>query len=166
MFFEMKKLIPLFVMFFCAVAVFAQNNSLLKVTGEVNTPLNLKLEDLSSLPQISVILNDKEGKPHTYSGVLVSELLRRAGATLGKTLRGENLSKYLLVKCADGYEVLFSLAELDSDFTDRKVILADKLDGSPLPASKGPLRVVVEGEKKPARSSYQVVELIVGNARR
>lgn len=38
---------------------------------------------------------------------------------MGKELRGENLSKYLLVKCADDYEVLFSLAELDSSFTNK-----------------------------------------------
>jgi len=67
----------------------------------------------------------------------------------------------MLVKCADGYEVLFSLAELDSSFTDRIVILADSLEGKPLPSGKGPFRLVVPGEKKPARSSFQVTELVI-----
>ena len=53
-----------------------------------------------------------------------------AGVTTSKKLRGENLSKYLLVKCADGYEVLFSLAEPDSSFTNRVVILADESEAN------------------------------------
>ena len=67
----------------------------------------------------------------------------------------------MIAKCADGYEVLFSLAELDSTFTDRTVILADQWEGGSLPAGKGPFRIVVPGEKKPARSSFQVTTLLV-----
>jgi len=67
----------------------------------------------------------------------------------------------MLVKCADGYEVVFSLAELDTDFTDRVVIIADESESKPLPPGKGPFRLVVPGEKKPARCTFQVTELIV-----
>jgi hypothetical protein len=84
-----------------------------------------------------------------------------AGVTTGKQLRGKNLTKYMLVKCADGYEVLFSLAELDSSFTDRTVIIADESEGKPLPLEKGPFRLIVPGEKKPARCSFQVTELAI-----
>ncbi|MEA5259303.1 hypothetical protein VB264_16010 [Arcicella aquatica] len=38
------------------------------------------------------------GKVYKYSGVPVTEILGKAGVTLGKQLRGENLSKYLIVK--------------------------------------------------------------------
>jgi hypothetical protein len=41
------------------------------------------------------------------------------------------------------------------------VILADESEGRPLPAGKGPFRIVVPGEKKPARSSFQVTELTI-----
>ena len=67
-------------------------------------------------------------------------------------LRGENLSKYLQIKAADGYGVLFSLAELDSSFTSKVVILADKMEGKPIPKGKGPFRIIVPDERKPARS--------------
>jgi hypothetical protein len=53
------------------------------------------------------------------------------------------------------------LAELDNAFTDRVVILADKLENGPLPDGKGPFRLIVPGEKKPARSSFQVTALII-----
>ena len=80
---------------------------------------------------------------------------------MGKQLRGENLTKYLLVKCADGYEVLFSPAELDSSFTDSKMILAYESEGNPLSAGEGPFRLVAPSDKKPARSSLQVTEFVI-----
>jgi DMSO/TMAO reductase YedYZ molybdopterin-dependent catalytic subunit len=107
------------------------------------------------------MMKDRDGKEHAYTGVSIQEILEQAGVTTGKQLRGENLTKYLLVKCADGYEVLFSLAELDSSFTDRTVILADTIEGKSLPMDKGPFRLIVPGEKKPARSSFQVTEIII-----
>jgi DMSO/TMAO reductase YedYZ molybdopterin-dependent catalytic subunit len=131
------------------------------VKGEVTRPLTLSLDDLSKMKRSTALLNDKDGQAHRYQGVALQDILTQAGVTMGKELRGEQLTKYLIVKCADGYEVLFSLAELDSSFTDRMVILADKLENKPLPDGKGPFRLVVPGEKKPARSSYQVVEMTV-----
>lgn len=80
---------------------------------------------------------------------------------MGPQLRGKNMAKYLLVRSADGYEVIFSLPELDSAFTNRVIILADQMDGSPLPANKGPFRIIVPGEKKPARWIWQVNALVV-----
>jgi len=51
-------------------------------------------------------------------------------------------------------------------FTDRVIILADQVDGAPLPANKGPFRIVVPGEKKPARWIWQVTTLAVRFAKR
>lgn len=144
-----------------ATSMRAQNSASVKVTGEVLTPLTLTAADLAAMPRTTAVAKDKQGVPHTYSGVALSEIFNKAGVTTGKQLRGENLAKYLLVSCADGYKVVFSLAELDSAFTDRVVILADQIGGQPLPAGIGPFRVVVPGEKKPARNCYQVTTLAI-----
>ena len=147
-----------------AVYVKAQETpakSFLKISGEVLRPQNIYTEDISRMSRVNTTLKDRDGKLQTYSGVDIQDILEKAGATMGKLLRGENLTKYLLVRCADGYELVFSLAELDSSFTDRRVIIADQLDGKPLPAGRGPFRLIVPGEKKPARSSFQVTEFIV-----
>jgi len=138
-----------------------ENPPSIRITGEVTRPLTLQPADLAKMKRTTVSLKDRDGVGHSYAGVPITEILDQAGVTMGKQLRGENLSKYLLVKCADGYQVLFSLAELDSSFTDRTVILADSMEGHPLPAGKGPFRLVVPGEKKPARSSFQVTEMVV-----
>ncbi|WPQ60704.1 molybdopterin-dependent oxidoreductase [Chitinophaga sancti] len=137
----------------------------IQVTGEVTKKLTLTKEDLAKMNRTTVTAKDKDGKDHTYKGVAIAEILTQAGVTTGAQLRGENLSKYLLVTCADGYAVVFSLAELDAAFTDKVVILADESDGQPLPADRGPWRIVVPGEKKPARSCYRVTTLNVGVAK-
>jgi hypothetical protein len=132
-----------------------------KVTGEVITSLDLKHDDLKQFKQTEVTRKDRDGKDHTYSGVVLSDILQKAGVTLGKDLRGENLTKYILVEASDGYQVVFALAELDKDFTDRTIILADQIDGKPLANGDGPFRIIVQDEKKPARCIKQVTGIRV-----
>ncbi|ATN04930.1 molybdopterin-binding protein [Chryseobacterium indologenes] len=161
----MKRILPL-VLLLISGWVFCQSGFKLKVSGEVSNPLELNLADLSKMTRKEALLKDKDGSIHKYSGVPVSDILARAGVPAGKELHGDNISKYLLVKCADGYQVLFSLAELDASIADKNVIVADTVDGKPLPESKGPLRLIAEGEKKPARSSYQLEALVVGQIKK
>lgn len=129
-------------------ATYAQT---LTVSGEVTTPLTLQAADLSAMPHVDLTAKERDGKEHRYRGIPLIELLRKAGATTGPDLRGENLTKYVLVRAIDGYEVVFALAELDPEFAMRTVLLADQVDGAPLPTGTGPYRVVVPDEKKPAR---------------
>jgi DMSO/TMAO reductase YedYZ molybdopterin-dependent catalytic subunit len=56
------------------------------------------------------------------------------------------------VFCAsDGYRAVFSLAELDPELTGSQVI-ADRVDGKPLLADNGPLRIVAPKDLAGARS--------------
>lgn len=151
-----------------AQAIYAQTaakQAIVKVHGEVITPLNLTLADLGQYPQTTVSRTDRDGKSHVYSGVILSDILGKAGVTFGKNLRGDNLTKYALISASDGYQVIFALAELDKDFTDRSIILADKMDGQPLPNGDGPFRIIVQGEKKPARCIKEVTEINIEYAR-
>jgi DMSO/TMAO reductase YedYZ molybdopterin-dependent catalytic subunit len=167
----MKRILVLFTAVFCALASpsWAQTTQApagpqtpaVKVQGEVLNPLTLSAADLAAMPRTTVSAKDKQGVSHSFSGVAVSEIFNKAGVTTGKQLRGENLAKYLLVTCADGYQVVFSLAELDSAFTDRVVILADQEEGKPLPSGTGPFRLIVPGEKKPARNCFQVTTMAI-----
>lgn len=161
----MKKILPAALLLLSGWA-FCQSGFTLKVSGEVPTPLELSLTDLSKMPRKEATLKDKDGTTHLYTGVSIRDILAKAGAPSGKELHGENISKYLLAKCKDGYQVLFSLAELDASIADKNVIVADMIDGKPLAESKGPLRIVAEGEKKPARSSYQLESLVIGQIKK
>jgi DMSO/TMAO reductase YedYZ molybdopterin-dependent catalytic subunit len=121
------------------------------VTGEVKTPLTLQGVDIKGMEHSEVTAKDRDGKERRYSGVPLVHILKKAGVTLGGELRGENLVKYVILKSADGYEVLFALPEIDPEFTNRVVLLADAVDGEPLPQGVGPYRLVVPDEKRPAR---------------
>jgi hypothetical protein len=76
-------------------------------------------------------------------------------------LRAPELAKYVVVIGADAYRVLFALADFAEDFSDRVLLLADKKDGSPLPANATPYQLIAPGDKRPARWVRQVVELQV-----
>lgn len=144
--------------------LWAQNSSkeaVIKVEGEVLKTLSISLSDFAKMPHVEASMKDRDGKIQQYSGVPVFELLKLAGVTLGKELKGENLTKYMMVRASDGYEVLFSLAELDPVFTNRVIILADKKDGKPLADGIGPFRLVVPDENRPARSVHEVSHLII-----
>src|SRR5262249_46171945 len=135
---------------------------LLTVSGEVEHPLRLTAKDLSRLPRRSIHAAE-HGKEADFAGVPLSSVLQLAGIPAGERLRGKGVVKYLLVDAKDGYRVVFALAELDSAFTDREVLLADRRDGKPLSEEEGPLRIVVPGEKRPARWVRQVRELKIGS---
>lgn len=150
-----------FLVLFCLHGAQAQT---IGVSGAVTKPLELSKSDIANMNRTTVVSKDKDGKDHTYKGVAVADILNMAGVTTGAQLKGANLAKYLLVSCADGYSVVFSLAELDAAFTDKMVILADEADGQPLPADRGPYRIIVPGEKKPARSCYRVTSLKIASA--
>jgi hypothetical protein len=124
----------------------------LTVAGNTEKPLFLSIHDLQQLPRKTVTVhNPHEGKEETYEGVLLVELLMRAGVPQGAKLRGVAMATYLVVEGADGYRVVFSLAETDPDFQDSEIIVADKINGQPMNANLGPLRLVAPHDKRPAR---------------
>jgi DMSO/TMAO reductase YedYZ molybdopterin-dependent catalytic subunit len=124
----------------------------LRITGKLSIPLTLSVADLKKMPRKTLkVLNPHEKRDEVYEGVPLQELLRRAGVPQGDSLRGAAMATYVLAKAADGYRVVFSLAELDSDFVDAEVIVADTKDGAPLGPKQGPLKIVAPHEKRPAR---------------
>src|SRR5262252_6867219 len=60
----------------------------LKIFGEVKTPLSITPDELKAMPRTRVEIKDENGQAVKYEGVLVGELLKRAGATLGPEARG------------------------------------------------------------------------------
>lgn len=160
----MNGIVPRNRFLFIAVALLLTTASVaqtLTISGDVTKPLTLQPADLKALPHIEITAVDRDGKEHRYAGVPLITVLNQAGVSTGAALKGKNLTKYVVVKAADGYEVVFALAELDPDFSNRTILLADSADGAPLADGVGPYRVVVPGEKKPARWIRQVTSLEV-----
>lgn len=124
----------------------------LKIAGAVSTPLTLTIADLKNLPRTTLhVTNPHEKKDEVYEGVLLEELLRKAGVPHGEQLRGPLMATYVVAEAEDGYRVTFSLAELDSGILDSQVLVADTMDGGPIGAKFGPFRLVAPHDKRPAR---------------
>jgi DMSO/TMAO reductase YedYZ molybdopterin-dependent catalytic subunit len=123
----------------------------LTIAGDVATPLKLTAADLKSMPRVTVQIQEN-GQTTSYEGVRVVDILTKAGVPSGTELRGGALSTYVVAKASDGYQVVFSLGELDPALTGNEIIVADTVDGKPLTATLGPLRVVIPKDTRGARS--------------
>lgn len=126
--------------------------AVLAVTGDVSSPLQLTAEDLAKFPRESVSVQEQDGSKIQYEGVALRDVLAKAGAPLGKELRGKALASYILAKARDGYEVVFTLGEIDAGFGNQTILIADKRDGKPLFGYQGPFRLVCPNDKAGARS--------------
>jgi len=135
-----------------------------RIDGMVEQPLTFHTPDLATLPRQTLQVQDHNGRESVFEGVALVELLKRAGAPLGKDLRGDRMVTYTVVGAADGYRVVFALPEIDPAFSDRVILLADRRDQQPLSPQEGPLRLIVPGEKRQARWVRQVTAVTIRRA--
>jgi DMSO/TMAO reductase YedYZ molybdopterin-dependent catalytic subunit len=139
---------------FCQSAIAQTSTAVaqLKIGGAVSTPLTLTVADLKNMPRTVLhVTNPHENKAETYEGVLLEELLRRAGVPQGDQLRGKLMATCVTAEAEDGYKVVFAIAELDSGIANAEVLVADTVDGAPIDTKRGPFRLVVPHDKRPAR---------------
>jgi len=137
----------------------------LSVGGDVKDSLTLTPSDIKAMPRTTVTVSE-EGREVNYEGVLVAEILKKAGVPLGREMNGAAVASYVLAGARDGYQVVFSLAELDPGFTSNDIIIADTIDGKPLFDYQGPLRVVAPHDKRGARSIRMLQTLNVVRLRK
>ncbi len=140
----------------------------LTIAGDVTHPLTLSKADLAKLPRTSATVKGEgpDSTETTYEGVLLYDVMKQAGAPLDKQLMGKALSTYILAEARDGYQVVYSLAEIDPNFGGNKIIVADTVNGKPLFDYQGPLRLVVPSDKKGARSIRMLEKITVVRLRK
>jgi DMSO/TMAO reductase YedYZ molybdopterin-dependent catalytic subunit len=139
--------------------------AVLTVSGDVPAPLHLSADDLAKMPRVTATVEDSDGSKVPYEGVALGEILQRAGAPSGKDLRGKALAAYVIAKAHDGYQVVFSIGEIDVGLTGNLILVADKRDGKALFGYQGPFRLVIPSDKAGARSvrmleTLEVVRLV------
>lgn len=117
----------------------------LKLEGAPNGKTSIAAADLAQLPRLKVAAIDHDGTQASFEGWPL----------------GEVLAASVVAKAADGYRVVLALAELEPTITDKVVLLADRRDGKPLPASEGPWRLVIPSDKRPARWIRQIVSFTI-----
>jgi len=137
----------------------------LQVTGSVKQALTLTADDLAKMPRATVRTTNN-GMETVYEGVWLHEVLKKAGVPQGGELRGKALSSYVVAEAQDGYQVVFSLGELDPAFIDNEILLADTANGKPLFGAQGRFRLVVPKDKPGARSVRMLTKLEVVQLRK
>jgi hypothetical protein len=137
----------------------------IQVTGAVKQSLTLMPDDLAKMPRATV-RTKSNGIETVYEGVWLHEVLKRAGVPQGSELRGKALATYVLAEAQDGYQVVFSLAELDPSFVDNEILLADTANGKPLFGAQGRFRLIASKDKPGARSVRMLTKLEVVQLRK
>lgn len=134
---------------------------LLTIAGP-ETTFRLTAAEFATLPHTDLkAVEPHEKKERLYSGVAMREPLTRVGAPLGDKFRDPALTLEVVVHCQDNYTVLYSLAELDENFSPHTILLADREDGHPPPATAAPFRLVAPGDKRGARWARMVTSLAI-----
>lgn len=117
---------------------------------------------LASQPHVTVTVYNEHAKENeTFSGVPLMSLLAPLGVPAKP--HGKDFRLYVVAAGSDGYEVVYSIGEVNPDVHDGTVLVADAMDGKPL-GDHGPLQLVATGEKRPARWVRNLVTIRVQSA--
>jgi DMSO/TMAO reductase YedYZ molybdopterin-dependent catalytic subunit len=152
-------------MLVASCSVWAQDVATLQIVGDVKQTLTLSATDLAAMPRATV-KTSSNGMETVFEGVWLHEVLKKAGVPLGGELRGKALATYVLAEAQDGYQVLFSLGELDPSFIDNEILLADTANGKALFGAQGRFRLVVPRDKPGARSVRMLTKIQVVQVRK
>lgn len=134
--------------------------STITVTGLSGTTATLNAADLAKLP-LQTIKTTDHGNPVTFEGVFLNDILTKVAIPTGGAFNKTVASYYLMVEANDGYKAVFSWAEVDPTFTDRKVYVVTKRDGKLLSLKDGPFELIVPGEKRNSRWVRQLKALTI-----
>lgn len=132
----------------------------LTISGQVQTPQQITVQDLQKLPATSVGVSyatEHGQETGTYSGVLLWTILSNA-VLVNAPSKGALLRHVVTVTGRDGYAVVLSAGELAPDFEGKSVILAIAKDGQPLAPDEG-IRLIVPGDKHGGRAVRDVVKI-------
>lgn len=134
-----------------------------KVLADGKPPLNLDASALAGMPHEDVTASAHDEPASQWRGVKLEDVLAKAGVPLDKPLRGKSLASFVRVTAADQYQVVFGLSDLDPTLGHTQVLLVDTRDGKPLDKD-GPFRLLVPGDKRPARwvRNVTTIEVVDG----
>lgn len=137
----------------------------LVVAGASLTPGTLTQAQLRAIGSVSARWTS-HGKTHAVQGTPVEALLKSRGWTPGpmgpevpKVDKRSGYKKVLIATARDGYQAVFSVAELTPGMGATRALIIWTLDGVALPAESGPLQLVVLTDGEPSRSLYALERL-------
>jgi DMSO/TMAO reductase YedYZ molybdopterin-dependent catalytic subunit len=106
------------------------------LAGDLARPSRLTVADLLTWPQrqaaVSFECATSGVQHHRFTGPLLHDVLADAGPVFDPARRKDRLRFLIAVRGADGHHALLSWAEIDPDFGRAPVLLAVRIDDTPL----------------------------------
>ena len=129
----------------------------ISISGNVAEPLTLTVADLKRYPAHEIQYVAGRGADHKtgggparqYTGCLLRDVLAAAKPTEGKPR--ELRKSYVVATASDGYEVVFSWAELFISPIGDNVYIVYARDGDPLADDEGRFALIAATDTRPAR---------------
>jgi hypothetical protein len=145
--------------------------AILRVSGALPKTGSLALGDLAALGPVKTSWGG-HGDKHEVYGVPLERVLTHFGFDPGSMAAGvskqdkrKGWKMVVVASAADGFQAVFSAAELFESMGATRALVIWRVDGKPLPADRGPLRIAVLTDKEPSRSIYSVSKLEVVDPR-
>jgi DMSO/TMAO reductase YedYZ molybdopterin-dependent catalytic subunit len=140
-----------------------------RVEGALPNSATLTKADLEKLGAVTVPWTS-HGQTHQVTGVRVDTVLVSLGFTpgpMGKDVsvkeKVKGYRQVLVATARDGFQAVFSCAEVSQGMGPTAAYIVWQVDGQPLSAEVGPLRLVVTTDGEPARSIRQLSQLHVSD---
>ena len=139
----------------------AQSTSGIVIERTAGGPLVVSAERIAALPRHGETTKRKgtQGEESTeWSGPLLWDVLA-ADKAIDPDQHADYVRMTLLIAGRDGYTVRIALAEIAPDFAGKLVLLADRMNGAPLP--DGALQLLVPNEKRAGRSVRKPIRITI-----
>ncbi|ACK49521.1 conserved hypothetical protein; putative signal peptide [Methylocella silvestris BL2] len=153
------------------IAVWAQSappTASFIVSGEVTQRLVVNLAKLKTFPVASADVTYFAAgavTTHSFTGVLLWDVLQKAGIVVDPTVKNDILRKTVTVYGSDGYVSVFSVGEIDPFFGGNQIILAYAQDGASL-GNSGLAKLVAPGDKAGGRFVSNIARITVRDSGR
>lgn len=144
-----------------AACAAAQQAPALRLIDEAGGVRLLTPPALASQPRAVVVARSHDGALLEFERVPAAALLSTLEPALDRGLRGELLARYVVAEAADGYRVVFALADFEPTLAERTILVADRVNGEAFDQTAGPLRLIVPGDQRQSRWVRQLTTLRV-----
>jgi hypothetical protein len=139
----------------------------LEIAGALPQTGKISLADLKKLAVTKAVWKS-HGEEHQVTGVGLDKVLAKFGfepGAMGKDVpkqeKRRGWRKVVVATARDGYAAVLSCAEVFEEMGATRALVVWEVDGKPLSADRGPLRLVVLTDKEPSRSIHGLAKLEV-----
>ncbi len=120
-----------------------------------------QLQALAAYTETVTYLSGASTVTDTYTGALLWDVLNSTGITTTASIKNDILRKLVTVTGSDGYQVDFSLGEIDPAFGNEPILVAYSDTGGQLTGGSGFARLVVPGDSAGGRYVSNLASLTV-----